>query len=223
MKNLAFVAVIGLLVGCTDKSSFSSDKEKYSYSIGYQFAKNLQAQNVEVDVGALNQALRDVLNGKKSVLSEEQMQQALQKMYEGRKEKMSQEADVTKKKSQEFLEENKKAPGVKVTETGLQYKIVEEGKGPQPKKSDTVVVKYRGTLIDGTEFDSSYKRNAPAEFPVEAVIPGWTEALQKMKKGSKWQLFIPPELAYGEHDRPGIKANSLLIFDVELVDIKPKK
>ena len=220
MKRWGYLVVLGLVLGCTEKKDLKTDKDKYSYAIGYQFAKNLQAQSVEVDSAALAQAIRDVVDSKKPLLNEEQMQAALQKMYEGRKDKMMADAETNKKKAQEFLEENKKKEGVKVTETGLQYKILTEGAGSSPKKSDTVVVHYKGTLLDGTEFDSSYKREKPAEFPVEAVIPGWTEALQKMKKGGKWQLYIPPELAYGERGRPSIPANSVLVFEVELIDIK---
>jgi FKBP-type peptidyl-prolyl cis-trans isomerase len=178
---------------------------------------------VDYDPDALARAIHDVASNKKAVLTEDQMQASLQKMYEGRKDKMMVEAEANKKKAQEFLEANKKKEGIKVTETGLQYKIVADGKGASPKKSDTVTVHYKGTLLDGSEFDSSYKRGKPAEFPVEAVIPGWTEALQKMKKGAKWQLFIPPELAYGERGRPSIPANSVLLFDVELIDFKSKK
>jgi FKBP-type peptidyl-prolyl cis-trans isomerase len=220
MKKWSPLLCLVVLVGCTRSKDLKTDKDKYSYAIGYQFAKNLQAQSVDVDADSLAQAITDVSSNKKSALNEEQMQAALQKMYEGRKDKVAAEAEGNKKKAQAFLEANKTKEGVKTTETGLQYKVVTEGKGPSPKKTDKVVVNYRGTLIDGTEFDSSYKRNKPAEFPVEAVIPGWTEALQKMKKGAKWQLFIPPELAYGEHGRPSIPPNSVLVFDVELMDIK---
>jgi len=118
-----------------------------------------------------------------------------------------------------FLEENKKKSGIKTTASGLQYEVLKEGPGPIPKESDTVKVHYRGTLIDGSEFDSSYKRNAPAEFSVAGVIKGWTEALKMMKVGSKWKLYVPSELAYGPQDSPGIPANSVLIFEVELLEI----
>jgi FKBP-type peptidyl-prolyl cis-trans isomerase FkpA/FKBP-type peptidyl-prolyl cis-trans isomerase FklB len=134
---------------------------------------------------------------------------------------MKAEADTNKKKADDFLAENKKKDGIKVTASGLQYKITKEGTGPSPKPDDTVVVNYTGTLTDGTKFDSSYDRHQPAEFPLKGVIPGWTEALQLMKKGSKATLYIPPQLAYGEHPRPGIPANSVLVFEVELLDVKP--
>src|SRR5438270_10025397 len=122
--------------------------------------------------------------------------------------------------AEKFLADNKKKEGVKTTESGLQYKVLKEGNGAQPKSSDTVTVNYRGTLTDGTEFDSSYKRGQPATFPVSGVIKGWTEALQMMKAGSKYQLFIPASLAYGEQGRPGIPPNATLIFEVELMDVK---
>ena len=121
-----------------------------------------------------------------------------------------------------FLIKNKSKNGVKTSDSGLQYEVITEGKGKKPKSDDVVKVHYKGTLIDGTEFDSSYKRNSPAEFPVTAVIRGWTEALQMMPVGSKWKLYIPPDLAYGEAGRPSIPGNSVLIFEVELLDIIKK-
>jgi FKBP-type peptidyl-prolyl cis-trans isomerase FklB len=133
---------------------------------------------------------------------------------------MKVQGEKNKKEGEAFLAENKKKDGVKTLPSGLQYKVLAEGKGKTPKATDTVTVHYRGTLTDGTEFDSSYKRNQPASFPVNGVIKGWTEALQLMKEGSKWQLFIPASLAYGEPGRPGIPPNSVLIFDVELISVK---
>lgn len=221
MKRLAIcVTALLFVVGC-GKKNLKTDKEKYSYAIGYQFTKNLKTQNVDIDASAFKAAVDEVLKDKKELsMTEEEMQKAMQKMYEVRQGQMSQEAEANKKKGVEYLEKNKTAEGVKTTETGLQYKVQSEGTGASPKDDDTVVVHYKGTLMDGTEFDSSYKRNQPAEFPVKAVIPGWTEALKKMKKGAKWNLYIPPELAYGDRGRPGIPANSVLVFDVELIDIK---
>jgi FKBP-type peptidyl-prolyl cis-trans isomerase len=223
MKRASW-AVCGLLalgfLGCERSKTPKTDQEKYSYSIGYQFAKNLKQQNVEVDMDSLKTAITDATKGKDSQVKEEEMQRVMQKMYEERSAKMNAEAGDNLKKSQAWLEANKAKEGVKVTPSGLQYKIIEEGSGAKPKDSDTVVVHYKGTLTDGTEFDSSYKRNQPAEFPLKAVIPGWTEGLQLLKKGGKAQLYIPPELAYGERGRPSIPANSALIFDVELIDIK---
>lgn len=214
-------AALAILTGaCTKKKEISSDKDRYSYAIGYQFAKNLKTQDVDVDTAALALAVEDVIAGKDPRVSEEDMQKAMQAMYEERQEKMIKDASENKEKGKNFLEENKDKEGVKTTDSGLQYRVVEAGSGASPKSSDTVVVHYRGTLIDGSEFDSSYSRNTPAEFPVGAVIPGWTEALQLMKKGAKYELFIPSELAYGERGRPGIPPNSVLIFEVELLEIK---
>jgi len=137
-------------------------------------------------------------------------------------QKQKEAAEKNKTEGAKFLEENKKKEGVKTTASGLQYKVVKDGSGAQPKATDTVTVNYRGTLINGTEFDSSYKRGQPATFPVNGVIKGWTEALQLMKVGSKYQLFIPSDLAYGERSvSPDLAANSTLIFEVELMDAKP--
>jgi FKBP-type peptidyl-prolyl cis-trans isomerase len=222
MKRAALViGVVGLgLTGCEGSKTPKSDQEKYSYSIGYQFAKNLKQQNVTFDVASVKQAVADVAAGKDSQVDEQETQKVMQKMYEERSKKMKEEADTNKKKSDEWLAANKSKPDIKVTPSGLQYKVEREGEGAKPKDSEIVVVQYKGTLTDGTEFDSSYKRNQPAEFPLKAVIPGWTEGLQLMSKGAKYHFYIPPELAYGERGRPSIPANSALIFEVELVDIK---
>lgn len=213
------VALSLAVVGCNQEKSIKSDEEKYSYAIGYQFAQNLKGQNVKVNADALGQAMKDVLGGKDPKITEEEMQASMQKMYEERRASMEKEAEENKTKGAEFLAKNKTVEGVKTTESGLQYKVITEGSGAKPKESDTVSVHYKGTLIDGQEFDSSYKRNEPAQFPVKAVIPGWTEALQLMKTGAKYQLWIPSELAYGERGRPNIPPNSVLAFEVELLNI----
>ena len=227
-KNSLWIGSLALsltLTGCLGgekEVSIKTDEQKYSYAIGYQFAQNLKGQNVNIDAAALSQAVKDVLAGKEGRITEQQMQMSMQKMYEARREKMTAEADKNKKEGSEFLEKNKVAEGIKTTDSGLQYMVIKEGEGKKPKESDTVSVHYKGTLINGEEFDSSYKRNKPAEFPVKAVIPGWTEALQLMTTGSKWKLFIPSGLAYGERGRPNIPPNSVLIFEVELLDIVKK-
>jgi len=209
-------------VGCDGGKTPKTDKEKYSYAIGYQFAKNLKSQSVDFDAGAMKRAIADVESGKEPALSEQETQAVMQKMYEERNNKMKQEGEANLKKGQEFLAANKDKEGVKTTPTGLQYKVVSEGSGAKAKEGDTVVVHYKGTLTDGTEFDSSYKRNEPIEFPLRkgALIDGWIEGLQLMNKGAKYQFFIPAELAYGDRGRPSIPPNSVLLFDVELVDIK---
>ncbi|MBX7230805.1 MAG: FKBP-type peptidyl-prolyl cis-trans isomerase [Bdellovibrionales bacterium] len=207
--------------GCTPGAkSPKTDKEKYSYVIGYQFSKNLKSQSVDIDSGAFIAAMQDVMSGKPAQIKEEEMAQVMQKMYEERTKKMSSEAGDNLKKGKDWLVANKKNEGVVETASGLQYKVVSPGNGAQPKATDVVVVHYRGTLLDGTEFDSSIKRNQPAEFPLNAVIKGWTEGLQLMKKGAKYMFYIPPELAYGEQGRPSIPGNSVLQFEVELIDIK---
>lgn len=206
------------LTSCNDPK-VESEEQKYSYAIGYQFAQNLKGQNVAVDSKALALAVSDVLNGKDPKISEQEMQASMQKMYEKRRTNMKAEAEKNKTVGSEFLAKNKDKGDVKTLESGLQYQVMTAGDGAKPGENDTVKVHYKGTLIDGTEFDSSYKRDKPAEFPVKAVIPGWTEALQLMKKGGKWKLWIPSELAYGERGRPSIPPNSVLIFEVELLDI----
>tara|TARA_Y100000766_G_C18893273_1_gene599627 strand:- start:1818 stop:2333 length:516 start_codon:yes stop_codon:yes gene_type:complete len=164
-------------------------------------------------------SINDALAGKESRLKPEEMQEAMMNMRKKMVEERKQKAEENKTSGAKYLEENKAKEGVKVTESGLQYKVLKEGEGAQPKESDTVKVHYKGTLIDGTEFDSSYSRNEPAEFGVGQVIRGWVEGLQLMKVGSKYQFFIPSDLAYGPQGRPSIPPNSVLIFEVELLDI----
>ncbi len=219
MKNLLVVAAVATLalVGC-NKADLKSDKGQASYAIGQQIGKNLKAQNIEIDPATLAASLKDAAAGK-SEMKDDEIQKAMMKLQEGAQKKQQEEGETNKKKSAEFLEKNKTAAGVKVTASGLQYIETTVGTGAIPKKEDTVKCHYTGTLIDGTKFDSSVDRGQPAEFPVGGVIPGWTEALQMMKVGSKYKLFIPAELAYGPSGRPGIPANSALIFDVELLDI----
>lgn len=220
--GLAISMVALSVVGCDGNKTPKTDKEKYSYAIGYQFAKNLKQQNVDFDAGAMSKAIKDVAGNKEPSLNEQETQAVMQKMYEDRNSKMKEEGEANLKKGQDYLAANKDKEGVKTTETGLQYKVLSEGSGAKAKEGNTVVVHYKGTLIDGTEFDSSYKRNEPIEFPLRkgALIDGWIEGLQLMNKGAKYQFIIPPELAYGDRPRPSIPPNSVLVFEVELVDIK---
>lgn len=220
MSKLLVIAAVGLgltLTAC-NKPDLKSDKGQASYAIGQQIGKNLKAQNIEIDAKTLAASLTDATTGK-SQMTEEQIQKAMMKLQEMAMKKQQEEGETNKKKSAEFLEKNKTAEGIKVTASGLQYSVIKEGDGPIPKKEDTVKCHYTGTLLDGTKFDSSVDRGQPAEFPVGGVIPGWTEALQMMKVGSKYKLVIPPELAYGASGRPGIPPNSALIFEVELLEI----
>lgn len=218
----ALLALPFVFAGCNRKPK--SLKEQTSYTIGAQFGKSLKSQDLNLDSKALSRGIEDGLKDSKLALSDEEMQSAMMKLNEERQKEMRALAEKNKGESDKFLNKNKEAEGVKVTASGLQYIIKEEGKGASPKGDDIVVVNYRGTLVDGKEFDSSFKRNQPAEFPLKGVIPGWTEGLQLMKKGGKATFFIPPELGYGDRPRQNIPANAILIFDVELLNIKaPQK
>jgi FKBP-type peptidyl-prolyl cis-trans isomerase len=202
---------------------FKTELEKVSYIIGTQIAQNFKSQDIEVNLDSLMMGLKDALEGRKLVLSQSEMQQVYarfqQQMREKQAAKRAEEAAKNLAAGTAYLEANKAKEGVKVLPSGLQYKVITEGTGNTPTADDKVKTNYRGTLIDGTEFDSSYKRNKPAEFAVKGVIKGWTEALQLMKEGSKWELYIPASLAYSERGRPGIPANSTLIFEIELLEI----
>ncbi len=221
--QLVLVSAMALTLGVGCSKKLDNDKKKASYAIGQQIGQNLKNQNIEVDADALAMAITDATGGKESKLTKEQIQEAMGKLQEATMKKQTEIAEENKKKGAEFLEKNKTAEGVKVTKSGLQYKVVTEGTGKVPTKDDVIKAHYKGTLTTGEQFDSSYERGQPAEFPVGGVIPGWTEALQMMKVGSKFQLWIPADLAYGPAARPGIPANSVLAFEVELLDIvKPE-
>ncbi|QDK46135.1 hypothetical protein DOM22_13670 [Bdellovibrio sp. ZAP7] len=212
------VVALAASTACTRKVKLDTDIKKASYAIGQQIGGNLKQQNIDFDSDALAQALKDASAGKNE-MTKEDMQAAMMKLQEMAMKKQQEAAETNAKAGKDYLEKNKTAAGVKTTASGLQYIIEKEGTGAQPKKEDVVKVHYKGTLTNGEQFDSSYDRGQPAEFPVGGVIPGWTEALQLMKVGSKAKLFIPPELAYGPSGRPGIPPNSVLVFEVELMDI----
>ena len=224
---LAFAGLLLLQPVCNaeskDKAAAGKPQEtrdKVSYSIGADIGKNLKRSDLDLNPAFLTQGIKDSFVGK-TVLTDEEMKAVLQAFQTEMQAKMMAKqkelAAKNKADSDTFLEENKKKEGVVTTASGLQYKIVKAGEGAKPKASDTVSVNYRGTLINGTEFDKS---KDPVSFQVEGVIPGWVEALQMMPVGSKWQLFIPPSLAYGEQAPPQIGPNQVLVFDVELLDIK---
>jgi FKBP-type peptidyl-prolyl cis-trans isomerase FklB len=195
-------------------------KDKVSYSIGLNIGFNFKKQNVELNPEALVAGVKDAI-ANKPALNENEVRETMTAFSKQMADKQKEAGEKNKTAGEKFLADNKGKSGVKTTASGLQYKVLKEGSGPSPGATDTVTVNYRGTLIDGTEFDSSYKRGEPATFPVGGVIKGWTEALQMMKKGAKYQLWIPANLAYGERAMPpDIGANSTLIFEVELVDIK---
>lgn len=192
------------------------DARHYSYAIGIDIGTNFRRNGIALDFNSLLAGLKDALAGAKPQYDQQTCRRALQQLSNQQKEKMVD-------RNKQYLEENKGAPGVQVTSSGLQYKVLKQGVGATPKASDTVSTHYRGTLIDGTEFDSSYARSQPATFPVGGVIPGWTEALQLMKVGDKWQLVIPSELAYGERGAGDmISPHSTLIFEIELLGIEGK-
>ena len=209
-------------------TALTTTKQKASYAIGMNWGTGLHRQGIDVDNAALIQGMKDALAGGKTLLTEDEARSALmqlqKEMQEKQQAKAAQEGEANKKEGDAFLATNKTKEGVVTLPSGLQYKILTPGTGPKPTASDSVVCNYKGTLINGSEFDSSYKRGEPATFPVTGVIKGWTEALQLMPVGSKWQLFIPPDLAYGPRGTPGgpIGPNATLIFEVELISIKEK-
>lgn len=233
MKRFASaVIVVGLLAtqACAEEKAaapaLKDQKDKVSYSIGLDIGSSFKKQSIEVNTDVLMKGIQDGLSGDTPLMTEEEMRQTMtalqQEMMTKQMESQKKLGEKNKTEGEAFLAENKKKPGVKTTASGLQYKIIEEGKGESPKPTDTVTVHYRGTLVDGTEFDSSHKRGQPVSFPVNGVIPGWTEALQLMKPGAKWQLVIPPQLAYGERGAgQQIGPHAVLIFDVELLSVKP--
>lgn len=203
---------------------YAKEDDKAAYAIGY-FTGKANVQHLEsLNVNAYVAGFRDAYAKKQPVMSEDDMKATLdsfkQKLAADAYAKAQKEAEENKQKSAAFLAENAKKPGVKVTPSGLQYEVLQEGKGAKPKPSDTVKVNYEGKLIDGSVFDSSYQRGEPANFRLDQIIPGWTEALQKMPVGSKYRIVLPPDLAYGEQGAGPIPANSTLIFEVELLDIE---
>ena len=205
--------------------ALTTQKDKFSYALGMNLGTSLRKQSVPVDPNILARGLKDSLAGGKTALTEDQAQATLMEvqteMRKKQQEQMRVAGEASKKEGAAFLAANKSKDGVITLPSGLQYKILTQGTGPKPTASESVVCNYRGTLINGTEFDSSYKRGEPATFPVSGVIKGWTEALQLMPVGSKWQLFVPSDLAYGERSpSPEIGPDSTLIFEVELLSIQ---
>lgn len=226
-KNTLTLLLIPALLttACNSKKAdLSSDKGKMSYIIGQQIGGQFKQNKMDIDPDTLAASISDVLAGKESRLTQAEMQATVEKIQATQKAEAEAAAKANLETGTKFLEENKSKPGVTTTASGLQYQVITEGKGASPKATDTVKVHYVGTLIDGTKFDSSIDRGQPVEFPLNQVIPGWTEALQLMKVGGKNKLFIPANIAYGPQGRPGIPGNSTLIFEVELLDIvKPAK
>jgi FKBP-type peptidyl-prolyl cis-trans isomerase FklB len=234
MYSRLFVVMFLLLfaVGCSAEEAkvapelkLETPKSRISYTIGVNIGKDFRSQQMDVDTDVLLMGLKDSLDGKELQLTDEEMIAEIQAFQQEMQAKMVAEMEAAtvknKAEGEAFLAENANKEGVVVTESGLQYKVLEAGEGDSPGAADVATVHYRGTLIDGTQFDSSYDRGQPATFPVGGVIPGWTEALQLMKPGAKWQLTIPAELAYGERGAgQDIGPNATLLFDVELISVE---
>ncbi len=227
-QYLIALAVFGYLVvqsHAQDAAVPKEQKDKVSYSIGLEIGSGMKQQKLDINPEFVIEGFRDGLSAKKPRLTEEERQKVMAEFEKSFGEKMAAEAkempEKNKKEGEAFLAENKKKEGVKTLPSGLQYKVIKEGTGAIPKGSEKVTTHYRGTLIDGTEFDSSYSRNEPTSFGVLEVIKGWQEALQLMKTGSKWQLYVPSNLAYGETGAgKKIGPNATLIFDIELISIE---
>ena len=209
--------------------SLETDMQEVSYSYGFDVGKTLNQRGMsDLDYNTFRAGLMDGLQDNEPQLTQEERQQIIQEhgqqSADERRKMMNELAETNLQESQEFLEENKSKEGVKITDSGLQYKILEEGDGTSPDSNDEVTVHYEGQLKDGTVFDSSYERGQPATFPVDGVIQGWTQALQMMQEGAKYKLFIPPNLAYGERGAgQRIGPNEVLIFEVELLEVNPKE
>ena len=228
-KGWMIVLGIGLLAGVAvaqDNSPLKSPKEKLSYALGMDLGNQLRKLSVDVDASVFGQGLKDALSGSKTLLTEEEVRTTVAELQNELKLREQQArikaAADEKKVGEAFLAENKKKEGVVTLPSGLQYKILKAGEGKKPTLDDTVVFHSVTTLLNGTEIYNSYKRNQPMTRVVKDVIKGWTEALQLMPVGSKWQLFVPPELAYGEMGSGPIGPNSTLVYEVELISIKDK-
>jgi FKBP-type peptidyl-prolyl cis-trans isomerase FklB len=227
--KLQLLVALGLVllvsqVSAQEKPALKSQKEKMSYIIGMDIGNNLKKQSIDIDPNILAKGVKDAFSGSQPLLNEQEIRETTMAFQKEMMAKQEEVAKKNKKEGEAFLAENKKKEGVKTLPSGLQYKVIKAGTGKKPKLTDTVTTHYRGTLINGTEFDSSYRRGQPVSFQVNGVIPGWTEALQLMEEGAKWQLFIPSNLAYGERGAGrDIGPNATLIFEIELLSIQEKK
>lgn len=225
MKILVNILLVFVISGSVSvAATLETEAEKTGYALGMNIGQNMKMQQLEIDPDQVAAGLLAAYKGESTLLSDEEMTQILmafqQQMQQREMQLMAAESARNIEASRVYLEENSRQEGVVTTESGLQYKILDEGKGTSPQPDSTVDVHYRGTLVDGTEFDSSYSRGEPATFPVGNVIPGWTEALQMMKEGAKWEITVPAELAYAEQGAPPvIPPNAALIFEVELLKV----
>jgi FKBP-type peptidyl-prolyl cis-trans isomerase len=235
-RYLLSLAIVPVLITACQKTpeppaaaqelALDTDIQIYSYGVGNQIGSQMAASPVEMDADSLIAGLKDAIAGSEPRVAQERLQEVAQRLQGEMEAKQAAETEAMSKENaaaaEAFLAENAAKEGVVVLENGLQYRIIESAEGEKPAETDTVVVNYRGSFIDGTEFDSSYTRGEPAQFPLNAVIPGWQQALQLMPVGSKWEVFIPPELAYGSGGQGPIPPSSALVFEVELMEIAPE-
>jgi FKBP-type peptidyl-prolyl cis-trans isomerase FklB len=225
MKSTSRLLIPALVLGLNATAyaaepTLETDKEQVSYVVGYQVGSQLKQQGFEIDIQALGLAVQDAMSGAEPRLSQEQAAEVMGRQQQKQAEQQEQIGQKNVEQGKAFLAANKEKPGVTTLDNGLQYKVITAGSGKSPQETDSVTVHYRGTLIDGTEFDSSYSRGEPTTFPVNRVIPGWTQALQLMEEGAKWQVFIPSELAYGPRGAGAqIGPNATLVFDIELIKV----
>ena len=222
------IALLASQVNGEENLVLKNQKDKISYIIGMEIGKNFKDQSIDVEPGILLKGIKDGFSGGKALLTEQEINEmtlTFQKEVMAKREEIAKRlGEKNKKEGEDFLAENKKKEGVITLPSGLQYKVIKAGSGKKLKLTDTVTTYYRGTLIDGTEFDSSYRRGQPVSFSVTGVIPGWSEPLQLMEEGAKWQVFIPSNLAYGERGAgPHIGPNATLIFEIGLISIQEKK
>ena len=225
-KYLVMASVVSFASLWTVQSlalELDTDKKRFSYIVGMQVGQQIKGDNIDLDEAAFMAAIKDRMTGAKLQIDPADIQATLTRIQKQREIDIAKLAEANQAAGQKFLAANKDKAGVKTLPSGVQYKVIKPGTGASPKASDTVEVHYRGMLIDGTEFDSSYSRGQPTSFPVNGVIKGWQEALQAMKEGAHWQIVVPSELAYGESGASGaIGPNTTLIFDVELLKIMPQ-
>jgi len=224
MKNSlllsGLVAIFVLHSAAVSAAKPASEKEKFSYALGFQIGQGFKRDSVEVDTKAMTDAINDVLGNKAPQLTLAEMRTAMEAAQKKMLAARAAKGEKSKSKGKAFLAANKKKKDVKTLKSGLQYKVISMGKGKQPAADSSITAHYKGSLIDGREFDSSYRRNQPATFSVSQVIPGWKEVLPMMHEGDKWQVFIPSELAYGERGQGQvIGPNEVLIFDIELIKV----
>lgn len=219
--SILFAATSAMAAG---EPELKTDDQRLGYSIGYSQGRDFYQRGIDFDPAAFAQGMKDAIKGKASTMTDEEMQAAIQKLNETLVKRYQEQGDMALQEGKAFLAENKKKPGITTLPSGLQYRVIKEGTGQSPNLNDSVVAHYRGTLINGKEFDSSYKRNAPTTFPLRGVIRGWQEALPLMKEGGKLQIFVPSNLGYGTSGSgQAIPPNSVLIFDIELLKVNVSK